>query len=150
MDINRFIINFSKKGYSQQTVRVQLGVLNQIFNYAILQGEATTNPTISVKVPKGLSKTKRELPSTQDIEIVKNSLQADFGLFAYFLLYTGCRRGEALAVKYEDIDFENQIITINKSVFYTSNQPYIKTPKTGSWPKGNYFTQQISIRLAEK
>ena len=36
--------------------------------------------------------------------------------FFSFLYYTGCRLGEALALNINDIDLENKIITINKSI----------------------------------
>lgn len=36
--------------------------------------------------------------------------------FFIFLFYTGCRLGEALAISYNDVDFINKTITINKSI----------------------------------
>lgn len=53
------------------------------------------------------------------------SVDLQFGLFAYFVLYTGCRRGEALALKYEDIDFENNTVSINKVVVFEYGKPKI-------------------------
>ena len=48
------------------------------------------------------------------------------------MLYTGIRRGEALALTYEDIDWENELININKSLYHKHNLPEIKSPKTES------------------
>ena len=38
------------------------------------------------------------------------------GLFFIFMLNTGLRAGEAVALKYSDIDFENQTMTVRKNV----------------------------------
>ncbi|MCQ2386499.1 MAG: site-specific integrase, partial [Clostridia bacterium] len=64
------------------------------------------------------------------IAAVKNGLDAPFGMFAYILLFTGLRRGELLALRYEDIDRENKTITVNKSVTYLGNTASLKLPKT--------------------
>ena len=52
------------------------------------------------------------------------------GLFAYFLQFTGLRRGELLALRWEDIDFENHVINVSQAVSFPGNQPKVKTPKT--------------------
>ena len=54
-----------------------------------------------------------------------------FGLFAYFLYYTGCRFGEALAIQGKDIDLLKNEIHIEKSIYY-DNGAKIGTPKTES------------------
>ena len=46
------------------------------------------------------------------------------------LLYTGMRRGEIAALTWDDIDFENDVIQINKAVTFKNNRPLVKTPKT--------------------
>lgn len=128
--ISLYLERMAKKGYAQKTVRTQLLVINLICAKATLDGDIEYNPAASVKIPKGLSKTRREMPNEGDIEKVKKSIRLTFGLFAYFILYTGCRRGEALALTYGDIDRKNNVIHINKSVYHDNNRPYIKQPKT--------------------
>jgi integrase len=46
------------------------------------------------------------------------------------MLYTGMRRGEALALTWNDIDFENRIIKVTKATEYKNSKPKQKTPKT--------------------
>lgn len=63
-----------------------------------------------------------------------NSFDKSFGEFAYTILFTGCRRGEALALQWKDIDFKKNTITVNKSVNYNGdnqNTPII-SPHTKS------------------
>ena len=70
------------------------------------------------------------MPSDEDIQKVKTSVNCEFGFLALFLIYTGCRKGEALALQFKDIDIENKKIKITKSVYFESDRPKIKQPKT--------------------
>lgn len=131
-DIDLFIRRISAMGYAKRTVKGYLSVLSLIFNFAMRKGYCNNNPTIAISVPAKLKTTKRDLPTSVDIDVVKRAVNNSFGLFAYFLLYTGCRRGEALAITMDDIDFENNIIFINKSLYWESNTPVIKSTKTNA------------------
>ena len=48
------------------------------------------------------------------------------GKLAIFLLYTGCRKGEALALTHADVDTKAKVLHITKSVYYKSNDPHLK------------------------
>lgn len=130
-DIAKYIKSFTAKGYADKTTRTQLGVFNMIFKYAInFKGIDIQNPARDVVIPRGLPKRKVSLPSDADIQKVKGNVDREFGLFAYFILYTGLRRGELLALRYDDI--RDGFINVNKSVYYENNKPRIKKPKTAS------------------
>ena len=129
-DVSNFIQSMAAKGYAQKTVRTRLLVLNLIFKYAVINNYVTVNPCQYISIPKNLPKTKRDAPTLEEIEIVKNSIDKTFGFYAYFVLYTGMRRGEALALNYSDVDFINKTVSVNKSVYYVGNFPHIKQPKT--------------------
>lgn len=46
------------------------------------------------------------------------------------LMFTGMRRGEVLGLRWEDIDYERMLISVQRNVTFPSNQPVITTPKT--------------------
>lgn len=129
-DVKNLIYRRINLNYSQKTVQHTLSVVKMIFEYACINGLIRENPCTYIKVPQNLPKQKRLIPTPEDIETIKTSIGKPFGLFAYFLLYTGLRRGEALALTYKDIDFKRKRITINKSVFFKGNKPCLKEPKT--------------------
>ena len=129
--IDLYIKSYAKKGYAQKTVKTRLLILNLIMKYAVINQYIAINPCTYITVPKNLSKTKRESLTAEQIETVKQSIDKTFGVFAYFLLNTGLRKGEALALRYSDIDFDKKVIKINKTVEWIGNVPNIKNhPKT--------------------
>lgn len=129
-DVNKFYTQLALQGYARKTVANQKTILGNIFRYAIVNSYIADNPLTFVTLPKNLKQNKRELPSDEDIQKVKDSVQGEFGLLPFFLMYTGCRKSEALALQFKDIDYDRKKIKITKAVFYMNNQPKIKQPKT--------------------
>lgn len=130
-EISAYLSSLGKKGFSRRSVQMHRDILNMIFNKAIVDGVTRFNPVAAVAMPKSLSTTHRELPSDDAIEAIKVST-APFSLFAKICLYSGLRRGEALALRYEDVDRQNKIIRVTKAVEFVGNNPHIKQPKTAN------------------
>lgn len=128
-DIAAQIAVFSH-GRAFKTVRTQLMVYNLIFKHAVENGYVIVNPARDLSVPKNLKKQKRTSPSSEDIKRVKESTHCTFGMFAFWALYTGMRKGELLALEWNDVDVKNRTITINKSLYHDGNAPKVKLPKT--------------------
>ena len=128
LDIKRYITAFEKQGRAGSSVSKELSVLRMIFSHAVLTGDVEVNPVAEVKKSKGLPKKERTALTEEQEALVKASWNtAHFGLFAYFLLYTGMRRGEALALSYSDIDREQGVIRVNKKLNYAyGNQPRLE------------------------
>lgn len=123
-------ISAFSRNHADKTVRTQLMVYNLIFKYAVEKGHILYNPARDLTVPKNLKKQKRTSPSSEDIKKVKDSTHLPFGMFAFWALYTGLRKGELLALEWKDVDIKNRTITVNKSLYHDNNQPRVKLPKT--------------------
>ena len=121
-DIDRLFKILAAKGYSQKTVSMYKSILNQIFNIALIEGEIQNNFILSIAIPSGLPKTKRKMPTDKEIDIIRNHYK-DFDLLPYFLLYSGLRISEALALTDKDIDFDKKIITVDKKIVHNGNRP---------------------------
>ncbi len=128
--VSSYVQSLAAKNMGYKTVAGYLSVMNMIFRKAVIDGHIDSNPAELVQVPFGLKRTQRELPSDEDIKTVIASAGKPFGLFPYLLLYTGLRKGEALALTYQDIDRTNMRITVNKSLHFPDGAPAIKHPKT--------------------
>lgn len=123
--IHKYINILIQKRYSQKTIATHKSILNMIFTYAILSGIVDTNPVQVITLPANLPKTKRKMPTDEELKKVSSKWDG-FALLPYFLLYTGLRKSEALALDYSDIDFENKTITVNKHLIHDGNKPVIE------------------------
>lgn len=145
--IQAYMIYLSNQDYAKRTVQMHLDILRMIGNYAIVKGVAETNPVQAVSLPSGLHSGKRDIPTDAEIEIVKTHPDASFGLFAFFLYYSGLRKGEALALNYEDIDFQNRTISVNKAITFKGNTPSIKSTKTTAGNRSVILLDILAERL---
>ena len=112
-----------------------LSVINRIFKYAVLMDILDSNPFDKVIKPKsrqtqrkGNFLTKEELK--EFLKLAQNTTLSYFFPLVHLMAYTGLRQGEALALKWSDIDFENKKITINKTAVRIEGKQSLQTPKT--------------------
>lgn len=116
-DIKRYIAEFEGKGYSRQTVQIELYVLKAIFSHAVLKGDIDVSPAAEAKHSRNLPRKTRHALTEEDERKVEEYRGEDY-LLGMMLLYTGCRRGELLALNWQDIDRKAGTITINKKLNY--------------------------------
>lgn len=116
----------------------------RVLDFAIKRGYIQTNPFTHVDIPTNIS--KKYIESVKDK--VKNfytreqliefllclKRENNYKVFALFFLlaFTGMRKGEVLALTWNDLDFSTNEICINKALSKgKENKLYIKTPKSG-------------------
>lgn len=131
LDVSNHLTAAKAKGYSMTVVNSIRSIYRMIFDHAICGGYAQYNPVTSVRLPKGLKRGKRTAPSDSIVKVICNNIDAPFGFFPFFLLCTGLRKSEALALTWADVDFNAGQISVTKSIDYTVGaHPKIKPPKT--------------------
>lgn len=112
-----------------------LSVINRIFKYAVLMDILNSNPFDKVIKPKsrqvqrkGNFLTKEELK--EFLKLAQTATLSYFFPLVHLMSYTGLRQGEALALKWSDIDFENKKITVDKTAVRIKEKQTLQTPKT--------------------
>lgn len=112
-----------------------LSVINRIFKYAVLMDILTSNPFDKIIRPKsrqvqrkGNFLTKEELK--EFLKLAQTATLSYFFPLVHLMSYTGLRQGEALALKWSDIDFENKKITVDKTAVRIKEKQTLQTPKT--------------------
>ena len=119
-----------------------LHALNKrILQYGVVMQAIPFNPAREVILPRNTQKAKRQKVKHFDNEELKKFLgyldNLDLNRFRYcyentlykFLLATGCRINEALALSWSDIDLDNAVVHITKTLNYKqeTNSPKSKT-----------------------
>ena len=72
-----------------------------------------------------------------------------YKVFFNIALFCGLRKGEILALNWKDIDFDNLIINVNKSVTKTENGVAYKNPKTYNSIRTVPFPKEITPLLKQ-
>ena len=133
-DIEEHIKILTDKKLSASSITKVVDVLNAAYKWTCLRGELMNNPVAPIKptLTKRIQKLEEKTAENADVEVLseqereiflKEALRKDAtgeyvnvgALYVVFLLYTGLRAGEFLALRYRDIDFANGFITIEKS-----------------------------------
>lgn len=134
-DIQTHLDILKSQGYAASSIAKQKIVYSLIYKNAIIDQRLGKNikynPADNVKVPAGAQKAKkREAPEDEIVKAIQERAgTAYWGYFALFLICTGFRRGEALAVQWKDIDMEAGTITCDSSISHRSGTADA-TPKT--------------------
>ncbi len=124
---------------SSNYVNSIITVLKQSITAAHSAGITKNNYTTTIKRPKKEEKRIESLNLSEQKKIenfiIESEKEKYFGIF--LCLYTGVRIGELLALEWQDIDFKNNIIYINKSCHYGKDyngnyRRIVDTPKTYS------------------
>lgn len=131
-EVSGFLAELADMGFAKSTIQLRRCVLSSAYKHAILHGLADRSPTDYAVNPRTEERKEREPLTDEQIAAVENGLDKPFGLYAYLLLYTGLRRGEALALRYEDIDRKKGVIHVTKTCEFQGSTPYIKETKTAS------------------
>ncbi len=117
-------------GLSDRMVRMCHAVCRSALERAVRDDLLRTNPAIGCKLPP---KKAKEMQVLDREELQKFLIQAQTdGYYELFLLdlCTGLRRGELIALQWEDLNFETGVLTVNKQAYTVNGELQIIPPKT--------------------
>lgn len=98
---------------------------HQIFDLAIKNRIIDWNPVNAVEIPSDAPQERREALPIEWVLLIE-STQHKAQLAAMIMLYAGLRRGELLALEWNQVDLVNGCIHITQSVEMYSGKPHIK------------------------
>lgn len=122
----RILEQMANQGYKAGTVSIKKSILKQVFRYAVICGDIEVSPAECISLPRGLDRLKRDSLTMEQIKAISEYRGGEWWLLGVALLWTGCRRGELLALRYEDIDRKANTITINKKLSYIGDKPKLE------------------------
>ena len=133
-------------------------ILNLTLDYAVNMEYISDNPARRAKLPKlvktleDLEKTEKKFLEPDELkrlldELYRTDKTYRIGLLAEFMGYNGCRIGEAIAIKPENIDFDKKVVHIHGTLDKTVG--YAKGLKTTTKTVASFRTVSLSKREIE-
>lgn len=130
--LQTFINNIYAK-YAKSTSKRNVTSVKAVLNEAYRLKEINENPCDFVKSPVAKdSKTQVKEPfSKEECKYVIENLEGKYFEIPFLLMLTmGLRAGEVCGLKWEDIDFNKNTISINRVLITVKSQKIFKEPKT--------------------
>lgn len=129
----QLIINrLAEKRRSESTLKKIKLTATQILDVAMDNDVIYRNVFTKVSVPSIDSKKRRPL-TEEEVDLVTRTYQGHrMGIPALLLLYCGIRRGELVAITWNDIDLNKKSVSVSKAAVFGVNQATIESTKTVS------------------
>lgn len=125
-DVQTMITDLINAGYSSSLIKNVRKALSVAFISANEDEQIVDfNPTRDTKLPKGRTPTRKTFQIEELVVIIEKFSSSRWLYGILFMLATGLRRGELLALKWSDIDFKEKRIKIEDNL----TQYGVDTPK---------------------
>jgi len=115
---------------SANSVRAYHRVLHRALKSAVVKRLISHNPAGDTEPPVPVKKEFKSMTESQLMVFLKE-LKGDphYEMF-YTILFTGLRRSELLALRWQDIDLDSDCLTVNRVVHYIKGEFVFWEPKT--------------------
>ncbi|BBP09885.1 tyrosine-type recombinase/integrase [Streptococcus sp. 116-D4] len=153
--IQRFLNNLDLSRSKMERYKL---ILNLSLDYAVNLEYIEDNPARRAKLPKlvktieDLEKTEKKFLEEDELkrllsELYRTDKTYRLGLLAEFMAYNGCRIGEAIALREENVDFDSKTVKIHGTLDKTVG--YSKGLKTTTKTAASFRTVSLSKRELE-
>lgn len=124
------------KGYSASTMRTFLVIIRQVLDHAVVLERVGRNVAAKVKVPEALHGTRVIAAWTQDDghRLLTAARETRFYALYVLLAMVGLRRGEVLALSWQDVDLDKGVLRVERQVQRVRGVPelIVGSPKSKS------------------
>jgi integrase len=129
-DVEKWLVDLEAAGKKASTRRQALTILRAALDSAVRDGHLAVNPTVQVSRPRQ----ERIEAKHYEVDEIAKLLEAAQGHRHRMLLVTligsGLRRGEALALQWENVDLENAELRVRGTLVRTERGLVVNPPKT--------------------
>ena len=122
---------------STKTIKLYKSMISTICDYAVKMQMISSNPCRNVTIPKVITPEKEyySIEEAQHLfELFQQEDEENFKYVCFYTLaiYTGFRLGELMGLEWKDINFDTNVITVNRTCLYSKAKGglYTETPKT--------------------
>jgi len=153
--INVWLTKLYKLGYKDNTVKGAFAIVNKVYAYYFSIDEISKNPFNGVKRPKkGAPKISHLTRDQMEdfLAAVYFDYKPEDKMYAAILLsfYAGLRRQEICGLRWRDVDFANNTLSINTAIGFASGGDYTKGTKNESSTRIFPMIPQLSLALKQR
>ena len=152
-DGRRLIDTMFNSGLSLSGIKTVKGFINHVYTWGMEEGliaDVKNSPVHGMELPKEAKKMKPILTTDEIKQLMYEAFQRDHTwkhVWAVAVL-TGMRSGELHALKWSDIDFDNNLIRITKS--FSQRLGAIKATKNSDWRNGHISSDLKDVLIELK
>ncbi|WP_321384343.1 site-specific integrase [uncultured Enterococcus sp.] len=148
-DIQAFVYQLAEQELSSGTIRNIFNILKKALSAAVAQNYLGKNPCKNVVLPKKTTKKIRALSLAEQRKLEMLAMQERECSPVILALYSGMRIGEISGLKWEDIDFEKNLIHVQRTITRITNEQTIigKTKVVAGTPKSDRSERLIPMAL---
>jgi integrase len=136
-------------GLSARSVLYHHRILTKALDHAVRMGALVRNVGKVVSPPRVARKTMNILDPEQAMKFLDVASETVYYPLYSTLLYTGMRRGEALALRWKNVDLLGLEINVVETVYKIKQQYIIKEPKTSHGKRAISVSPSLAGLLRE-
>ena len=118
LDVEDLLDRMAKAGKSMSTIKGTRNALGSMFTDAVRGKLIRANPTRGAVLPESAKPAKaREVPTDAEVIALLDAVEGtEVGRIVQLVTFTGCRIGEALAMRWEDLDLDEGRWTVARTL----------------------------------
>lgn len=154
--IKELIKKLGEQGYQYETKNKVRIILLDMFNKAMINDYVRKNPAKGIIVKRNKDKNIQVLSLEDQVSFFNCCKGTFYDNFFITALATGMRVGEIAALRMSDIDFNNKLISINRTLVYQKYETddcktfHFEPPKTKTSVRQIPITKQCEVALKKQ
>lgn len=132
LNLARLYSERAKSGISGRRCQMVASVLSKAFSDAVKLRLLTNNPAKDVPIPRHQARERRiwSLTETRAFMARVQMHERTYDALWLIALASGCRIGELLGIRWDDVDYDAGTINITRTMTFVNNRPIEGEPKT--------------------
>jgi integrase len=126
-DVQKFLAAKAEQGFCKNTIRGMRISSGRVLAWAVENKWIPENPCRGVKLPEAGTKVERTILKPEQVLAIVNELEEPYATFVLFLAITGLRVGEAVGVRWSDM--EGTALHVQRRI-YEGKAGEVKTKKS--------------------
>lgn len=151
LQVDAFYAQLREAGASNDAIHRVHKRLRQAFDYAVRKRLIALNPLAAVDPPTVRSRVAVILTPSQLRHFLRVADGDGYSPLWLLLVQTGLRRGEALGLRWQDIDWERKRLHVRQCVEVLNGAAHLTTPKTAAAMRSvTLFAESVAALAAHR